>query len=92
MVRPEDLESLLAGNDPRTGAHVATWLTRPGYDVTLSAPKSVSLLWALGDDRVATVVREAHDEAAGPGPTGAVRRRRVDRGGVAVGRLSRAGR
>ncbi|HVM12786.1 MAG TPA: MobF family relaxase, partial [Egibacteraceae bacterium] len=62
-VRPEDLESLLAGNDPRTGAHVATWLTRPGYDLTLSAPKSVSLLWALGDDRVAAVVREAHDEA-----------------------------
>jgi conjugative relaxase-like TrwC/TraI family protein len=62
-VRPEDLESLLAGNDPRTGAHVATWLTRPGYDLTLSAPKSVSLLWALGDARVAGVVREAHDEA-----------------------------
>ncbi|MGH9151299.1 MAG: MobF family relaxase [Acidimicrobiales bacterium] len=62
-VRPEDLESLLAGNDPRTGAHVATWLTRPGYDLTLSAPKSVSLLWGLGDDRVAAVVREAHDEA-----------------------------
>jgi conjugative relaxase-like TrwC/TraI family protein len=42
---------------------VATWLTRPGYDLTLSAPKSVSLLWALGDDQVAGVVREAHDEA-----------------------------
>lgn len=62
-VRPEDLESLLAGNDPRTGAHVATWLTRPGYDLTLSAPKSVSLLWGLGGDRVSAVVREAHDEA-----------------------------
>jgi conjugative relaxase-like TrwC/TraI family protein len=40
-----------------------TWLTRPGYDLTLSAPKSVSLLWGLGDDRVAAVVREAYDEA-----------------------------
>jgi conjugative relaxase-like TrwC/TraI family protein len=62
-VRPEDLESLLAGNDPRTASRVATWLTRPGYDLTLSAPKSVSLLWALGDTQVAAVVREAHDEA-----------------------------
>ncbi len=62
-VRPEDLESLLAGNDPRTSDRVATWLTRPGYDLTLSAPKSVSLLWGLGDAQVAAVVREAHDEA-----------------------------
>jgi conjugative relaxase-like TrwC/TraI family protein len=31
--------------------------------MTLSAPKSVSLLWALGDDRVAATVRQAHDEA-----------------------------
>jgi conjugative relaxase-like TrwC/TraI family protein len=63
MVRPEDLEALFAGNDPASGARVATWLTRPGYDLTLSAPKSVSLLWALGDDRVAARVRQAHDEA-----------------------------
>jgi conjugative relaxase-like TrwC/TraI family protein len=63
VVRPEDLEALLAGNDPTTGERVATWLTRPGYDMTLSAPKSVSLLWALGDDRVAAAVRQAHDKA-----------------------------
>ncbi|HSH22642.1 MAG TPA: MobF family relaxase [Acidimicrobiales bacterium] len=62
-VQREDLEALLAGKDPRTGTRVATWLTRPGYDLTLSAPKSVSLLWALGDGRVAASVRQAHDEA-----------------------------
>lgn len=33
------------------------------HDLTLSAPKSISLLWALGDPKVSTVVREAHDEA-----------------------------
>lgn len=62
-VRPEDLTALLAGRDPRTGTRIATWLTRPGYDLTLSAPKSVSLLWALGDERVAATVQEAHDQA-----------------------------
>lgn len=62
-VQREDLEALLAGNDPRTGAHVGTWRTRPGYDLTLSPPKSVSLLWALGESRVAAAARQAHDEA-----------------------------
>lgn len=63
VVRPADLEAVLDGSDPRSGEHVATWRTRPGYDLTLSAPKSVSLLWALGDHRVATIVRQAHDQA-----------------------------
>lgn len=54
---------MLAGRDARSGTRVATWLKVPGYDLTLSAPKSVSLLWALGDDHVAATVREAHDEA-----------------------------
>ncbi len=62
-VRPEDLEAVLAGKDPRTRTRMATWLTRPGYDLTLSAPKSVSLLWALGGAGVADTVRQAHDEA-----------------------------
>jgi conjugative relaxase-like TrwC/TraI family protein len=35
----------------------------PGFDLTLSAPKSVTLLFALGDERVAEVVRAAHDRA-----------------------------
>jgi conjugative relaxase-like TrwC/TraI family protein len=36
---------------------------RPGYDLTLRPPKSVSLLWALGNDDERTVIRRAHREA-----------------------------
>jgi conjugative relaxase-like TrwC/TraI family protein len=38
---------------------------RPGIDVTVSAPKSVSVLYALGDARVAAQVRAAHQTAVG---------------------------
>src|SRR3954449_5986207 len=34
-----------------------------GYDLTFSAPKSVSALWALGSDGVSTAVRRAHAAA-----------------------------
>ena len=34
-----------------------------GYDLTFSAPKSVSALWALGGDRVSAAVRSAHAAA-----------------------------
>src|SRR4051812_36172365 len=34
-----------------------------GYDLTFSAPKSVSALWALADDGVSTAVRRAHAAA-----------------------------
>jgi len=36
---------------------------RPGYDLTLRPPKSVSVLWALGGPRIAADVREAHRAA-----------------------------
>ncbi len=35
----------------------------PGFDLTFSAPKSVSLLFALGDDRLSARMRDAHDAA-----------------------------
>jgi hypothetical protein len=35
----------------------------PGFDCTFSAPKSVSLLWALGSPEVSRQVRDAHDAA-----------------------------
>src|SRR5207248_6187959 len=35
----------------------------PGFDLTFSAPKSVSLLFALGQPEVSAVVRDAHDAA-----------------------------
>ncbi len=36
---------------------------RPGYDLTLRPPKSVSVLWALGDADIAGKVRDAHTAA-----------------------------
>ena len=38
---------------------------RPGIDVTISAPKSVSVLFGLGDPTVAAAVRTAHQVAVG---------------------------
>lgn len=62
-VERADLEALLEGRDPRTGTRIGTWTKRPDYDLTLSAPKSVSLLWGLGDRDVARTVESAHDNA-----------------------------
>jgi conjugative relaxase-like TrwC/TraI family protein len=36
---------------------------RPGYDLTFSAPKSASLLWAFGADEVRDAISVAHDRA-----------------------------
>jgi conjugative relaxase-like TrwC/TraI family protein len=62
-VERADLEALLEGRDPRTGTRIGTWTKRPAYDLTLSAPKSVSLMWGLGDRGVASTVESAHDRA-----------------------------
>jgi conjugative relaxase-like TrwC/TraI family protein len=62
-VERADLEALLDGRDPRTGTRIGTWTKRPAYDLTLSAPKSVSLMWGLGDRGVASTVELAHDRA-----------------------------
>lgn len=35
----------------------------PGFDLTFSAPKSVSLMWALGGAEIGAGVRAAHEEA-----------------------------
>ncbi|MBA2765336.1 MAG: relaxase domain-containing protein, partial [Thermoleophilaceae bacterium] len=37
--------------------------SRPGFDLTLRPPKSVSVLWALGDDTQRAAIRQAHREA-----------------------------
>ena len=71
-VTTEALESLLSGHHPSTGMqlgreladrvdkHGNTIRAVAGYDATLSAPKSVSVLWGLtGDERFA----ECHDVA-----------------------------
>lgn len=49
--------------DPSGGEPVRVDVRRAGYDVTFSAPKSVSVLLALGSDEIAAQVRQAHQAA-----------------------------
>ena len=65
-VDPEAFLSVMAGQDPTTSADLGRKFGESsvrGYDATFSAPKSVSLLWGLGDDRVRQQVTGAHDRA-----------------------------
>src|SRR5918994_7746542 len=60
------LGAVLAGRDPRTDAALLRLLRKdrvPGFDVTFSAPKSVSVLWATGDERTAGLIRDAHERS-----------------------------
>ena len=57
-------------NIPATGEQLGRSLRRDGvaaWDVTFSADKSVSLLWALGDEETRRQVVEAFDEATTSG-------------------------
>ncbi len=63
----EQFLALMAGMDPRQPERE---LGRPytqrsvvGFDATASAPKSVSVLWALGDEHTRSEVLAAHDAA-----------------------------
>ncbi len=62
----EALRRVLRGNDPwsdeplRTGRGRATVA---GFDLTFSAPKSVSVLFGVGDPDVTAAVRQAHEQA-----------------------------
>ncbi len=64
-VEAEQLRAVLAGAEPHRGTQLATHPARkvPGFDLTFRAPKSVSLLWGLGDREVAAQVAAAHDAA-----------------------------
>jgi conjugative relaxase-like TrwC/TraI family protein len=70
-VRPEALAAILAGMSPGTGVDLGLMRrsgTRVGgFDLTFSAPKSVSLLYALGSPVHSTAVRAAHDQAVTEG-------------------------
>ncbi|HUZ44356.1 MAG TPA: MobF family relaxase [Acidimicrobiales bacterium] len=98
-VRPEELEALLTARHPRTGAKLGRGFGRRsarGFDATFSAPKSLSVLWALSDDPwVQAEVLAAHDAAVIAAlefleARGAVTRRgtdgvdQVDTGGITV--------
>jgi conjugative relaxase-like TrwC/TraI family protein len=61
-----DFIALMEGRHPRDGG----WLRRGGFggrgggiDVTFSAPKSVSVAWALGDEHERGVIEQAHRSA-----------------------------
>lgn len=68
-VQGDALRAVLNGNRPDGSGP----LTRsgqgqnrvPGFDLTFSAPKSVSLLFGLGDPDVSRAVRDAHEAAVG---------------------------
>ena len=66
MVEADALRALIDGNDPTTGSPLLVGLrerTVKAFDLTFSAPKAVSVLWALGTEPVADVVMGAHREA-----------------------------
>ena len=65
-VNSEGLVRLFDGQDPGTGERLGRRLRTDGvaaWDVTFSADKSVSLLWALGDEETRRQVLEAFNEA-----------------------------
>jgi conjugative relaxase-like TrwC/TraI family protein len=57
-VHPDTGEALGAAYKVRAGADQVR-----GWDLTFSAPKSLSVLWALGGGEVGMVARECHDAA-----------------------------
>jgi len=63
-VGADDLRSVLSGFDPQTGERTVPRNRRvPGFDLTFSAPKSVSLLHGLGSADVSAAVVAAHEAA-----------------------------
>lgn len=67
QVSPDDLRALLEGRKPATGRPLGRRFgdaSARGFDATFSAPKSVSVLWALTPDPwVRAEVLAAHDAA-----------------------------
>jgi conjugative relaxase-like TrwC/TraI family protein len=69
-VGPDQLKAMLTGRNPVDGEPLVGMRgvpakgAVPGFDLTFSAPKSVSLLWALGGAETGAEVSRAHDRAA----------------------------
>jgi conjugative relaxase-like TrwC/TraI family protein len=70
-VDPAQLIGMLTGENPATGEPLGLRQVEggpvPGFDLTFSAPKSVSLTWALGGHPVAAEVKAAHASAVEAG-------------------------
>jgi Ti-type conjugative transfer relaxase TraA len=65
-VTESELRGLLDGRHPQTDARLRRRRSARGvmgFDLTFSAPKSVSILFGVGDRDIATAVRDAHDAA-----------------------------
>jgi conjugative relaxase-like TrwC/TraI family protein len=67
-VEPDQLTAMLTGRNPASGKPLGLKSAPgrdpvPGFDLTFSAPKSVSLTWALGGHPVSGQVMEAHRAA-----------------------------
>ena len=65
-VRSNDLRTVLVGKHPQTGRALrgyTGYLRNAAFDITFSVPKSVSLLYALGDDDIRRHVIAAHEAA-----------------------------
>ena len=63
-VADDDFRTVLSGVDPSTGERLRRGNARLcAFDLTLSAPKSVSLTWALGAPDTANAVVAAHEYA-----------------------------
>jgi conjugative relaxase-like TrwC/TraI family protein len=62
-VTPEDLHAVLSGCDPASGTRLGQPHKVPGFDLTFRAPKSVSVLFGLGEPGVARQIAEAHEQA-----------------------------
>jgi conjugative relaxase-like TrwC/TraI family protein len=65
-VEPEAFLAVMAGQHPATGEDLGRKYGEGsvrGYDATFSAPKSVSVLFGVGDSEVRRQVVEAHEQA-----------------------------
>src|SRR4051794_18846987 len=64
-VSDDGFQLALAGAHPSTGAVLTSGGPNrvPGFDLTFSAPKSVSVLFGVGDERMQGAIRAAHDRA-----------------------------
>ncbi|HET8814506.1 MAG TPA: MobF family relaxase [Solirubrobacterales bacterium] len=70
-VDPDQLTGMLTGTNPASGEPLGLRHVEggpvPGFDLTFSAPKSVSVMWALGGHPVAAEVKAAHAAAVDAG-------------------------
>jgi conjugative relaxase-like TrwC/TraI family protein len=65
-VERAELRAVLSARDARTAEPLPRFVRKdrvPGFDATFSAPKSVSVLWAVADRETATRIRDAHERA-----------------------------